>query len=201
MHTMETLNQLTNAELVGIYNGLADRPLKNWKGPKKALVYRILPLLPRGPDVVEMPAAEEGAGGVPAARCALESAETATEQVGLAESEPAKDAVAETIGKPVERTIRAAALALLCMVAYYEDRNAKSGPENVVPPDHRGARSVGLPYLDIVERIRGEFPGCETTVACLRWYSVKVRVEELGYEGLRLPQRRPRARPATRNEA
>ncbi len=91
------------------------------------------------------------------------------------------------------RTIRAAAIELLCHTDHYEDRDQPRGAK--VSKDHKNARSVGLPYDVIIAMIAEEFPTCKTTVACLRWYSVKIRVEELGYEGLRLPQRRPRAKP------
>ena len=93
------------------------------------------------------------------------------------------------------RTIRAAALEHLCHVSHHENRAEKSGPDNVVGPDSPGARSVGLPYDEIIRRLVAEFPLCKTTPECLRWYAVKVRVEEHGYEGLRLPQRRPRVKP------
>lgn len=95
------------------------------------------------------------------------------------------------------RTIRAAAIDLLCRVEYHEDRNKKSDPTNRVEASVPGARSVGLAYDDIIQAIKAEFPDANTSVACLRWYSVKIRVEEHGYEGLRLPQRRPRAKPRT----
>lgn len=100
-------------------------------------------------------------------------------------------------GSP-RRTIRDASLDLLCHVAYYEDKTRKPSDENRVPSDHKNARSVGIAYDEIIRRIQEEFPGCQTSVACLRWYAVKVRVEERGYEGLRLPQRRPRVRPESR---
>lgn len=94
------------------------------------------------------------------------------------------------------RTIRSAAIELLCHVDRHEDRDEPSGPDNVVDKGRGGARSVGLPYDEIIRRIREEFSSvrCETTVACLRWYAVKIRVEEHGYEGLHLPQRRPRVK-------
>jgi len=92
-------------------------------------------------------------------------------------------------------TIRETALDLLCEVAYYEDKTLKSSPENVVAEDHPNARSVGIPYLEIIERIKGQFDGAKTSVACLRWYAVKIRAEEFGYEDYRLVQRRPRAKP------
>lgn len=94
------------------------------------------------------------------------------------------------------RTIRAAAIDLLCHVEFFEDRTKKPDTLlNAVKEDHPQSRSVGLPYDEIIRRIQAEFPDCQTTVACLRWYSVKIRVEEFGYEGLRLPQRRPRVKP------
>lgn len=103
----------------------------------------------------------------------------------------------EDAGEKPARTIRSAAIELLCRVDHHEDRGEPSGPDNVVAEDHKGARSVGLPYDQIISLIRDEFVPlgrCETTVACLRWYAVKIRVEEHGYEGLRLPQRRPRVK-------
>ncbi|UFK26691.1 hypothetical protein [Roseobacter phage RDJL6] len=98
-----------------------------------------------------------------------------------------------------KKTIKSVAVDLLCHVAYYENRNEKSSDENRVSEDHPQARSVGLAYDEIIRRIQDEFEGCGTSVACLRWYSVKIRVEEQGYEDLRLPQRRPRAKPKTAN--
>jgi hypothetical protein len=102
----------------------------------------------------------------------------------------AKEAAAE---EPA-RTIRVASLELMCQVDYYEDKTKKPGPDNRVPADHPNARSVGLPYLDIIDLIKDEFPGAKTSAACLRWYAVKARVEEFGYEGYRLVSRRPRAK-------
>ncbi len=103
----------------------------------------------------------------------------------------------EAAEKKPARTIRQAAIELLCHVDRHEDRDKPSGPDNFVDEDYKGARSVGLPYDQIIRRIKEEFlplGKCETTVACLRWYAVKIRVEEHGYEGLRLPQRRPRVK-------
>lgn len=90
-------------------------------------------------------------------------------------------------------TIRDASLALLCRVSYYEDKTKKSSPLNRVDPSNPLARSVGLPYNYIVEAVRTQFPGAKTSLACLRWYCVKVRVNEHGFTGYQLPQRRPRA--------
>ncbi len=99
--------------------------------------------------------------------------------------------------KPTEkRTIREAAIDLLCHVEYYEDLELKTDREkNVVTENHPNARSVGIPYDKILDLIKEEFPNSNTSIACLRWYSVKIRVEEFGYEGLVLPQNRPRVRP------
>jgi hypothetical protein len=88
------------------------------------------------------------------------------------------------------KTVRECALDHLCTVDFYEDRAQESG-HKVDPSDPNG-RSVGFPYDYVLDRIREEFPLCNTTIACLRWYAVKVRAEEEGYEGWRLTQRRPR---------
>ncbi len=112
-------------------------------------------------------------------------------------AEHVKAMTQEVAKKEPVRTIRQAAIELLCHVDHHEDRDKPSGPDNTVDEKHKGARSVGLPYDQIIQSIRDEFTPlgrCETTVACLRWYAVKIRVEEHGYEGLRLPQRRPRVK-------
>lgn len=74
-------------------------------------------------------------------------------------------------------TIRETSIALLC---------------HVDQVDEKDGRTVGLLYNDIVEAVKQLFPEGKTTVACLRWYAVKIRAEEKGYEGLTLPQKRPR---------
>lgn len=102
----------------------------------------------------------------------------------------------ETKPEPT-RSIRAAALEMLCEVVYYEDKTIRAKKDNVVPKEHKNARSVGVPYLEIIDRLKDEFPDCNTSPACLRWYAVKVRAGEFGYEDYRLAQRRPRARPQT----
>lgn len=171
------LSGLTNTELVGVYNGLVgpEFSLKAWKGKKDILIARINVARrdnSNGKDVSDGPKTD--------------AAPKSTEDTKKAKATK-KDA----------RTIRLAAIELLCTVEHFEDREKKSGPDNAVEHDDKNARSVGVPYDEILRRIRAEFPECQTTVACLRWYSVKIRVEEPGYEGLRLPQRRPRAKPKT----
>jgi hypothetical protein len=65
--------------------------------------------------------------------------------------------------------------------------------------DPRAFGSVGLPYDRVLGILRDEFPGCATTVACLRWYVVKAREGALaGAGGVRFPRRRPRVRPASK---
>lgn len=91
-------------------------------------------------------------------------------------------------------TIRELATDLLCHVDYYETRKENPGPDNIVPSDYPNARSVGISYDRILKVIREHFPKCRTSVECLRWYAVKIRAEDPGYEGRRLCQRRPRAR-------
>lgn len=57
--------------------------------------------------------------------------------------------------------------------------------------DETDKRTVGLLYSTIVALVRKKFPKAETSLECLRWYSVHMR-----QEGIRLPQKRPR--PLTR---
>jgi len=166
---MTDLNTLTSKELVGMHNNLnPDFPLKYWKGKKELLIKRINIL-----------------------REAIEAEEA--KRVAPTKKEAKAKASALAV-----RTIRAAAIEHLCHTAFYEDYDKKPGPDNTVEESMEGSRSVGLPYDEILRRLKEEFPKCKTSVACLRWYAVKIRVEEHGYEGLRLPQRRPRAKPAIR---
>lgn len=169
----------TTAELLGQHNELAlalgRDSLSSWKRSKTDLMRRIADMR------IALAAARREAGKV-------------------AEPPKKRQAKKTSVAKKDDgpgRTIREAALELLCTVDYYEDRSKDSSLDNVVLAAHKEARGVGIPYDEIIRRIKEEFPECQTTVACLRWYSVKVRVEEFGYEGLRLPQRRPRAKPTS----
>lgn len=169
---MTDYTAMTGSELVDEYNGLdPEKPLsKPWKSGKDKLIAMI-------EDLKKQRSAEKKAA-------AKKAADAARKQQDLEEEKDEKPA----------RTIRVASLELMCQVDYYEDKTKKPGPDNRVPADHPNARSVGLPYLDIIDLIKDEFPGAETSVACLRWYAVKARVEEFGYEGYRLVSRRPRAK-------
>lgn len=173
------LSMMPNSELVGIYNVLADKPIKSWKGKKSILVERIEALQDKA-DAKLVEDFGPGASEEPTA----DATEEATEEVSADDTEPQKSST----------TIRQLAIDLLCKVAYYEDRNEKSGPDNVVDEDHANARSVGIPYNQVLDAIREQFSVCSTSVECLRWYAVKIRGEEAGYEGLRLCQRRPRVK-------
>lgn len=172
--TIKKLLKLTNHDLVKVYNGLnpdKSKPLGNWKGKKDVLAKRILKLQK------------------------VLGKKTGTSKPKDTAKTKARSIKPKATGNASLRTIRSAALEHLCHVAYYENRNEKPSPDNVVSKGSKNARSVGLSYGEILDLISDEFPGCKTSAACLRWYSVKVRVEELGYEGLVLPQRRPRAKP------
>lgn len=92
------------------------------------------------------------------------------------------------------RTVRQASLELLCAVDYYEDKSVRPSVDNKVAPDHARAGAVGIPYSQIIVKIKEAFPSANTSAACLRWYAVKVRAGEAGYEGLTLPRRRPRTK-------
>lgn len=58
--------------------------------------------------------------------------------------------------------------------------------------DETDKRTVGLLYSTIVALVRKKFPKAQTSLECLRWYSVHMRQEP----NIRLPQKRPR--PLTR---
>lgn len=83
--------------------------------------------------------------------------------------------MAETKALASGRTIREASEGLLL---------------ETVRKDERTGRSIGRPYLEILGRIKEEFPECETTVKCLRWYAVHLNRDP----DIRMPFR-PRKRP------
>lgn len=186
----QRLEDLTNPELVAIYNDLAEptgQPtLASWKRAKATLIKRIEGLR------AEVLAAEEYA-------TTKEHAAEAAASCNLDEHVATTQSTAEELAKSdgTKRTIKSVSINLLCHVTHYENRDEKSGPENHVEKSHPKARSVGLSYDDVLEQIHAQFPGCETSVACLRWYAVKIRANEQGYEDLTMCQRRPRAKPKT----
>lgn len=190
--TYDEMIEKTNAQLVEFHNELAANlegveALKNWKQAKTKLIERIEGLQAQIADAEIDAEDDDELTSVTVNSETFEQTDTPTE-------EPQGEPIPEEEPK---RTIKAASVDLLCHVAYYEDRDEKSSDDNRVDADHPKARSVGLAYDEIIRRIQEEFDGCNTSVACLRWYSVKIRVEEHGYEGLKLPQRRPRAKPKT----
>lgn len=192
----ETMMDMTNAQLVEEHNKLAEalgaNTLANWKQAKTKLVERIEGLQAQVADA-EIDDEDDDDEVSPEFEAAM-AGEPVTDLEEIAEQALALAPVSDDESK---RTIKSASVDLLCSVAFYENRTEKSGDDNRVEEDHPEARSVGLAYDEIIRRVQEEFPGCKTSVACLRWYSVKIRVEEHGYEDLRLPQRRPRAKPRT----
>lgn len=85
------------------------------------------------------------------------------------------------------RTVRRRALELLEMRI--------KGPDGRPMTDEDG-RSIGLKYKEVLEIIQQEFPEASTSVACLRWYVVHLRMDanDLGLPWPDLPQIRPRAK-------
>ncbi len=183
------LNTLTNKELVGIHNGMnPDKPLNTWKGKKTVLVDRIETLragIAKQDSLNHEP--EEHRSDEPEDDVISE----ATEQEPIDVVEP------EQTGKQPGRTIRATAMDLLMVRQYYEDKTKKPGPDNRVERTiGNNARGVGLPYNEVLAKIHEAFPDCKTTVACLRWYMVKIVAEEFGYEDQPWQNmRRPRSKP------
>lgn len=86
---------------------------------------------------------------------------------------PAKGKKAPKEPKEKKRSIRSVAEALLLEVVGID----------------ADKRKVGRSYDDILQAIRAEFPDAKTTVACLRWYAVHMRANEV------MPPNRPRAQP------
>lgn len=103
--------------------------------------------------------------------------------------ERVRDELVEEIRKQnrkLGKTIRRRALALL------EERI--KGPDGLPMRDEDG-RSVGLKYIEVLNIIKGEFPEASTSVACLRWYIVHLKIEanDQGLPWPDLPQKRPRS--------
>lgn len=53
--------------------------------------------------------------------------------------------------------------------------------------------SVGLPYAEVLARVRKQFPETRLSVADLRWSANQVRSMAAGFEGCSLPEKRARA--------
>lgn len=193
--TYDEMNEMTNKDLVTYHNELADqcdvKDLTGWKQAKTKLIERIEGLQAQIADA-EIDAEDD--------ELTSTNVDSETfEQIDEPIEEPKGEPIPAEANEEPKRTIKSVAVDLLCSVVYHEDRDEKSNDENRVEADHPKARSVGIAYDEVIRRIKEEFDGCNTSVACLRWYSVKIRVGEHGYEDLRLPQRRPRAKPRTSN--
>ncbi|AKQ75798.1 hypothetical protein FDH82_gp08 [Roseobacter phage RDJL Phi 2] len=213
--TYDEMIEKTNAQLVDYHNELAAQcganDLKAWKNAKTKLIERIEWLQAQIEDAAIDAEDDELTSVTVNSETFEQTDEPLDEPAGepipaeeIEDEDPEGDGSLDdalsdedTDEEEPKRTIKAASVDLLCHVAYYENRDEKSSDDNRVEADDPKARSVGLAYDEIIARIQEEFPGCNTSVACLRWYSVKIRVEEHGYEGLKLPQRRPRAKPKT----
>src|SRR5690554_2092710 len=92
-----------------------------------------------------------------------------------ADETPEGETVQEEIVEPTE-TIKELSCKLLCEV----DHTNEEG------------RTVGRPYLDILEDILEQRPGVNTSLNCLRWYAGKIRSQFNGYQQYELPQIRAR---------
>jgi len=90
--------------------------------------------------------------------------------------------------------IKRKAVELLCEVVGQVDRKTGKPTEST---DFLDVYTVGHPYKAVLALLLEEFPEAKTTLGCLRWYAVKLRNSEEGYEGHTLPQKRPSGRKAT----
>lgn len=162
--TYEEMVELETKQLITIYNGLSPDTPLTSWKTKKTKLVDKIMRLPN----FNVPEAEP-----------IEADEPEAEQT------PSTDG---------ESTIRLVSCALLCQIEFYEDRTKKASDENRVEKKHQQSRSVGLSYPDVLARVLEKFPEAATSIECLRWYAVKIRAQEFGYEGMSLPQRRPRAK-------
>ena len=87
--------------------------------------------------------------------------------------------------RPQRGEVKAAILTLLVHVDHYEDR----GTRRPVAADAPGARSVGLPYRDILRRVRARYPEGRASIMTIRSYARDAR-----QQGVALPYRRPYSR-------
>ena len=84
---------------------------------------------------------------------------------------------------PRRGEIKAAVLAALVEVDYYEDRDTG----RPVDPGARGARSVGLSYREIQRRVRAAYPGgAKVSMKTIRSYA-----RDAKQNGSAMPRRRP----------
>ena len=118
--------------------------------------------------------------------------EVLTETFGHNDPQASKLEVIELIrrqNRRLGRTVRRRALELLEMRI--------KGPDGRPMTDEDG-RSIGLKYKEVLGIIHEEFPEASTSVACLRWYVVHLRMDanDLGLPWPDLPQIRPRAKTA-----
>lgn len=92
-----------------------------------------------------------------------------------AEETPEGEVVQEEVVEPTE-TIKELSCRLLCEVDHVNE----------------DGRTVGRPYLDILDDILAQRPGVNTSLNCLRWYAGKIRSQFSGYQNYELPQIRAR---------
>ena len=88
-------------------------------------------------------------------------------------------------GRPQRGEVKVAILTLLIHVDHYEDRATR----RPVAPDAPGARSVGLPYREILKRVRMRYPAGRASIMTIRSYA-----RDAKREGVALPYRRPYSR-------
>lgn len=94
--------------------------------------------------------------------------------------------------RPRRGEVKAAILALLVHVDHHEDRATR----RPVAPDAPGARSVGLPYREILKRVRARYPGGRASIMTIRSYA-----RDAKREGVALPYRRPYSRRPPRHRS
>ena len=87
--------------------------------------------------------------------------------------------------RPRRGEVKAAILGLLVHVDHYEDRDTR----RPVAADAPDARSVGLPYREILKRVRARYPGGRASIMTIRSYARDAR-----QQGVALPYRRPYSR-------
>jgi hypothetical protein len=64
--------------------------------------------------------------------------------------------------------------------------------------DEKSKRPLGLPYSEILRRVKAKFPEAETSINCLRWYATKLNNRHRGKNPkakVQLPQRPTAPRP------
>jgi hypothetical protein len=89
--------------------------------------------------------------------------------------------------------VRTAVLRSLAVISYFEHRKTGEAisKRRAKKFDRAELVSVGLPYVEVLRRVRRRVPHSKIDGEDLRWYATMVRQQIKGFEHGKLPQKRP----------